>query len=243
MRAHHHAMEHRATTGCMPGRHALAALAAAWLAGATPALAAPAGDWQLRQGDETSAVQVWLRARGDEVPAFRAVTRVQARLATLAALLLDPARMPLWVDRVHSAEPLPAPDPGAALTHLVFDMPWPLDDRDAVVLSRLTQDPATRAITISGVAASERVAPLPGRVRMPSFEASWRFVPLGGGLVEVEFTGFGDPGGSLSSPLLRGFVAAAVWQSPWRTLHALRRVIELPVFRDAVLPAIREPER
>ncbi len=218
-------------------------IALAWALAGLAGVAQAQDDWQLRHGDESTPVQVWLRARGDELPAFRAVTRVQARLATLVALLLEPGRMPQWVDRVHSASPLPPPEPGTALTHLVFDMPWPLQDRDAVVLSRLTQDAATGTVTMDGVAASERLAPTPGRVRMPSFQASWRFVPLGGGWVEVEFTGFGDPGGSLASPLLRGFVAAAVWQSPWRTMQALRRVVELPEFRDAAVPFIREPER
>ncbi len=224
-------------------RVAVVLVGLAGLAGAAHAQASADSDWRLRQGDETTPVQVWLRSRGDEVPAFRAVTRVQARLATLVALLLEPARMPQWVDRVHSAVPLPPPDAGSALTHLVFDMPWPLDDRDAVVLSRLTQDATTRVVTMDGVAASERLAPTPGRVRMPSFEARWRFAPLAGGWVEVEFTGFGDPGGSLASPLLRGFVSAAVWQSPWQTMQALRRMIVLPEFRDAALPFIREPER
>ncbi len=234
-------METRLRARGATGRRALVVLALACLVGTVPAQGE--ADWRLRQGDETTAVQVWLRTRGDELPAFRAVTRVQARLATLVALLLDPARMPLWVDRVQSAIPMPPPDPGAALTHLVFDMPWPLDDRDAVVLSRLTQDPTTLAVTIDGVSASERLAPTPGRVRMPSFEARWRFVPQGDGWVEVEFTGFGDPGGNLASPLLRGFVAAAVWQSPWHTMNALRRLIEWPAFRDAVVSGIREPER
>jgi hypothetical protein len=243
VRAHHRGMDIRVCAVVALGHRMLVVWVLAGLTGAALAQTQAEADWHLRQGDETTPVQVWLRPRGDEVPAFRAVTRVQARLATLVALLLDPGRMPQWVDRVQSAVPLPPPDAGSALTHLVFDMPWPLDDRDAVVLSRLTQDAATRAVNIDGVAASERLAPTPGRVRMPSFEARWRFAPLGGGWVEVEFTGFGDPGGSLASPLLRGFAAAAVWQSPWQTMHALRRMIGLPEFRDASLPFIREPER
>ncbi|OGA98408.1 MAG: hypothetical protein A3E25_09290 [Burkholderiales bacterium RIFCSPHIGHO2_12_FULL_69_20] len=50
-----------------------------------------------------------------------------------------------------------------------------------------------------------------------------------------------DPGGSLASPLLRGFVVAAIWEAPLQTVNALRHIVQRPEYRDAVLPFITEP--
>lgn len=206
--------------------------------------AQPADDapWQLRQFDEASGTSVYLRARGDDTPAFRCVTHLRVRLATLVAVLLDTDGMPEWVFRTRRVVRLEADATSTSgVSQVVTAMPWPLLDREAIVAWRITQETETLAVTIDGRSAPERLAPTPGLVRMPSFESQWRFSPLANGTVEVRFEGHGDPGGKLALPALRGFVDAAVWQGPLQTMKALRGVVTRPDYRDAMLPFIREP--
>lgn len=225
-------------------RWLLLAAALPWAA----ALAQPEAPWQLRHTDPDTGTQVWLRDRGDQVPAFRASTRVTARLSSLAALLLDSERMPEWVYRTRSVQRLQQDGAQQGVSLVVTAMPWPLNDRESVVAWRLQQVASTRVITLSGHGVEPGgqpwlPEPSPDRVRMSSFASQWVFAPVAGatGQVDVVFEGHGDPGGSLASPLLRGVVAAAIWEAPLHTVNALRRMVQQPEYRDAVLPFIDEP--
>ena len=196
--------------------------------------------WQLRARDEASGAEVYLRTRGSEVNEFRAETRLRVRLSALVAVLLDNERMPAWVYRARQVRTLESHGPLQGLTQVIVGMPWPLQDREAIVAWQLMQDADSGTVTFEGRSASDAV-PLDARyVRMPSFVSRWRFTPRAEGWVDVRFEGLGDPGGSLSFPLLRAFVNAAVWEAPLKTVVALREVVVRPEYRDSVLPFIRE---
>lgn len=210
------------------------------------ALSAAAQDtrpWQLVQEDPATDTRVWLRERDGGVPAFRAATVIDARLSSLAAVLLDETRTPDWVYRAREAVVLRADGPTRGVTRVVTDMPFPLTDRESVVAWEMVQDPQTLAVTLSGRDAPDAPPPDPARVRMPTFESRWVLTPRTDGRIDVLFEGVGDPGGVLSLPLLRRFLDAAIWQGPWQTIRALREIVRQPPFPQAVLPFVREPER
>lgn len=217
----------------------LVALAALW-AVACPARADD-GAWQLQVSDAASGIEIYLSPRGDEPPAFRGVMQLQARVSALTAVLLDTQRMPEWVYRTRRVLPLAQQGPFRGVSQVITAMPWPLLDREAIVAWELSQDGQGGAVTLSGRNAPQGLPPSAGLLRMPRFESQWRFTPVAAGRVEVVFEGHGDPGGSLASPLLRGFVAAAVWEAPLRTLQGLQRMVVQPIYRDARLPFITEP--
>lgn len=222
------------------GRHAALPLAI----GCAPPASAAGDDgagWQLRHLDEPTGTAVYVRDRPDQVPEFRAVTTVQTRLSALVSVVLDTAGMPDWVYRTRHAELLQSDGPTQGVSRVVTAMPWPLWDREAIVRWQLTQDAQTAAVTLEGHSAPADLPPPADRVRMPSFASRWVFTPRAGGAVEVRFEGHADLGGHLSLPPLRAFVAAAVWEAPLQTVIGLRRMVQLPAHRDAVLPFIREP--
>jgi START domain len=215
------------------------------LVGAGPCLAGPAEEaagWRPQTADEEQGIEVYLRERADRLPEFLAITRVSARLSTLVAVLRDPQAMPRWVYRTRSVQVLEAPDATRGLSRVITGMPWPLQDRESIVEWQLKQDAASGEVLLEGRSAPDRAPPLPGVVRMPNFASSWVFKPLGGGQVEVRFSGFGNLGGNLAEGTLRAFVDAAVWVAPLETVRGLREMIQKPEYRNAVLPHIREPQ-
>ena len=197
--------------------------------------------WQLWHSDDATGTQVWLHARGQDVPAFRAITRVPARLGALTAVLMDTDRMPEWVYRARGVHRLDSSGAMAGVSQVITAMPWPLTDREAIVRWRLSQDADSGIVTLRGSADPARLPPRDDLVRMPTLESAWRLIPLPQGQVEVWFEGHGDPGGNLAWPILRLFVDAAVWQAPFQTVIAVRQMVARPEFRDAQLPFIREP--
>ncbi len=200
--------------------------------------AAQDAPWRLHLTDESTGTQVFLRERGTELPAFRATTRIDARVASLVAVLLDTDAMPEWVYRTRRVLRIEAASPTQGVSQVITAMPWPLLDREAIVAWTLKQDPATCAVDIEGRSAPERLPPTTGLVRMPSFASRWTFTPAGPGVVDVSFEGHGDPGGNLAGPLLRSFLAGAVQDAPLQTVNALRAMVARPAYRDARLPFI-----
>lgn len=238
----------RAALACRPApRRAWPGLAACCLAVllglVPPAAAQDDSGWQLRQEDEASATRVWLRDRPDGVPAFRATTVIDARLSSLAAVLLDGTRTQDWVYRAKQSVPLRRDGPTRGTTLVISSMPFPLRDRESVVEWEMTQDPATLVVTMAGKSTDDAPPPDPDRVRMPTFESRWVFAPRADGRVDVRFEGVGDPGGNLGLPIIRAFVAAAIWEGPWYTIRALHEIVRQPPFPQATLPFIREPAR
>lgn len=215
-------------------------MAALLWAGACVAADTDTQGWQLRYQDEASETAVYQRERADGLPAFRAVTIMNARLSALVAVVLDSARMPEWVYRTRLAEVLVRDGPTKGVSRVVSAMPWPLSDREAIVAWQLTQDAQTGAVLLAGHGTTAPPPP-PELVRMPSFESRWRFAPRSDGAVEVTFEGHADLGGNMAFAPLRAFAAAAVWQAPLETINGLRQMVQRPQYRAAELPYIREP--
>ena len=219
----------------------------AWCAGLVVLLSMPAWaqqdavTWRLQREDAATSTLVWAGQRPDGVPAFRATTVIDARLSSLAAVLLDSSRAAEWVYRLREATLLRTEGPTRGVTLVVTSLPFPLKDRESVVAWEMTQDPGTLAVTVTCRAAADSPPKHPDRVRMSVFDSRWLLTPRPDGRVEVLFEGMGDPAGNLALPLLRHFASAAVSEGPWHTILALRRIVREPPFPQAQLPFIREP--
>lgn len=216
---------------------AIGLLSAALLCGS----AAAANEWQLEHSDAEAGIRVYLRTTPDGYREFRGVMRVKSRLSACVALLRDVERMPRWVYRNRRAQVLQRVSETQAYAYTVSAMDWPLRDRDAVVLSTLAQDPATLAVTIRGSARPDFRPRDERYVRMPVVESSWRFTPVGASMVEVEFQGYGDPGGSLSTGLLKWIAQSAIREAPYRTLLGLRDAIGDAKYQSASFRHVIEP--
>lgn len=204
-------------------------------------LACAADDWQLRVADTEAGIQVFSRVSEQGYPEFRGVTRVQSRLSAFVALFKDLDRMPEWAYRIRKAERLKVISETESYAYMINSLPLPLYDRDVIVHSMITQDAGTLQVTFRGSGAPD-FAPKDDRyVRMPVVESSWTFTPLAGGMVEVVFQGYGDPGGSLSSVLLAWFVRLSISEAPYQTMLQMKKLVSRPEYQAARYPFIREP--
>ena len=204
---------------------------------------ARAEQWSLRKQDQELGVAVWDRETPEGYREFRGVTRVRSRLSALVALFRDTERMPEWLYRTQHVETLSWVSELETYASTTISMPWPFRDRDAVLHVQLSQDPESFAVRLVASAAPDFMPEIDGYVRMPVVHSTWRFTPLTDGRVEVEFSGYADPGGQLSKGLLNRFQANLVWQSPYRSLRALHQVIADPRYQAASIPGLKDPDQ
>lgn len=215
-----------------------APIAALALLAASPA---SGQEWTLVREDPRRDIVIHERARPDGYLEFRGVTHVQSRLSAFVALFSDFEAMPDWLYRTREIMPIEVISDTESYWYSINAMPFPMRDRDIVLHTLLDQDPETYALSVLAVGDPDYRPEDERYIRMPVIESSWTLIPLSDGRVQIEFSGFADPGGGTSSGLLGRFQEMFIGQAPYRSLRGLREVIGDPKYQSAEYPFILEP--
>ncbi len=202
---------------------------------------APGQDWTLVREDSRRDIVVYERARPDGYLEFRGVTHVESRLSAFVALLDDFEAAPDWLYRTREIRLIERLSDTESYVHSINAMPWPLRDRDIVLHTRRAQDPETYVLSTHAVGVPDYLPVDEDYVRMPVIESSWTFTPLGDGRTQIDFRGFADPGGGVSSGMLARFQEMFISQAPYRSLRELREVIGEAKYQSAEFAFIEEP--
>jgi hypothetical protein len=204
------------------------------------ALAAAEADWTLAKTSDDGAIEIYQRDSPNGFREFRARTRVRSSLGEIIALFTDVQSMDEWVYRTREVQRLDVISEQEIYAYTIIDLPWPFNDRDAVLHIVVEQDPQSYVVTIHIESVAGYGLENEQRVRMPRVKSTWTVVPVEDDQVEVTFQGYGDPGGNLSSPLFRWYVDLTSWEAPMSTLTGLRRQVASGRHRDRRVPYIQE---
>jgi hypothetical protein len=203
-------------------------------------LAGAASDWELKIADRDADIQIFSRTNERGYPEFRGVTKVHSTLSAFVALFKDLDHMPNWAYRIRKAERLKVVSDTETYAYTINSLPPPLFDRDTVVHSTISQDPASLKMTFRGSGVPDYAPKKDRYVRMPVVESVWTFTPLPAGMVEVVFEGYGDPGGNLSSGLLAWFIRLSLSEAPYQTMLQMKKFVTQPEYQAARYSFIKE---
>ena len=170
--------------------------------------------WQERVNAE--GLRVETRAvSGSEFKAFRASVVVPATRAAVRARLQAVDRYPDWFPDTPEAKVLEVFEEGGWASYVRTSLPWPLKDRDAVYVSRLTELEDRDRIDVD--TDPELVPERGNAVRIREAKGYWELRDVEGGtLVYWEF--HLEPGGKVPS----GLANARVVATPRGALEGLR---------------------
>jgi hypothetical protein len=146
--------------------------------------------------NEKEGVKVYYRKTSD-IYELKLVTSLKASLSGLVTLLSEVDNYPKWGYKVMESRSLKKISDWESYYYSKLDFPWPLDDRDIVVHSKMVQDPVTLRVTATSVSDHNYLPEQKGVVRMQNTHTSWTLVPGPGGWTYVEYYIYSDPGGSL----------------------------------------------
>jgi len=155
--------------------------------------------------------------RPGQPPSYRAEGILEVDLAEVAAVLTDLPRHREWVSHLAECRVLEGDPRDRCVVYSRFDLPWPVQDRDAVV-----QNAVTRLVLEGTIQVRFWSTPHPGApvrsdcLRVPRTEGSFTLRELAPGRVAVTYEVRLDPGGWLPAWLVRAFVKDA----PHTTLQA-----------------------
>jgi hypothetical protein len=185
--------------------------------------------WVLEQEDEDFNLKVFTREiEGSNFSEFKGEMLIKAQLTTIAALLLDFDVAPKWMHECEKFEILEQLDALSAVVYFVNGAPWPVSDRDAVVMAVMSQDPETLILKFELNAVNDRLPENDDYVRIPYMTGSWLFEPTENGQVLVTYQVHADSGGSLPEWLAN----TAVVDTPYYTMSNMAKMLKLEKYQQ-----------
>ncbi len=177
-------------------------------------------EWVMQLDDE--AIQVWTaKVKGSKFKQFKGAVQINAPIDAVVNLIQDTEQLPEWYYNTVSAKRLQSMGPNQSLKYAITKTPWPVTDRDSVVLGTKTfSEDGTITITLEG--RPDEYPLQENLIRIPKLSGYWRITPTSTSSTHVEFMVAAEPGGEIPSWLANSMVI----DMPFYTLRNLREKLE-----------------
>jgi len=182
--------------------------------------------WKISyKAKDANDVTTWKKSiAGEPLDAFRGEIVVPHTLLEVLAVFSDIPNFSEWVFNCDSARLLP--ELGSDYSYVYVNGIWPVNDRDLVLRSKITQNPDTLAVTIKSDAAPDAIPANSTAVRIPRVDNRFILTPVDSRHTHITFTTLADPGGMIPA-WLANFVAV---KAPYVTLTGLKKRLMLPQY-------------
>ncbi len=192
--------------------------------------------WKLEKNEDGIKVYT-ARIDGSDFKAFKASMEIDATLKQIVSMHLDPDDIAEWLYDCKKSELLKKVDENEYYIYYVSEAPWPVQDRDYVLHSVITQSAHDKSVKIAFESVTGFKEESEECVRMATVTGHWLFKPMNNGKINVEYFVHADPNGELPAWLAN----AAVVEQPFKTLKTIRNKINQPKYVNAQVSFICEP--
>lgn len=191
--------------------------------------------WVLKK--EKDGIKVYSRASDhSNFNALKVELVLPASLHALAALILDIGSYPRWSFNTEQSYVLKQISPAELYFYTEINSPWPASNRDLAVHLRITQDAASKVMTIQSDGVPSYIPPKKDIVRVPFSKERWTVTPLDKSTIKIEYEVDVDPGASAPAWLVNSFSS----KGPYETFKNLRENIKGAKYRDAKISFITD---
>lgn len=200
-------------------------------------LPSPLYAWETAKEDKENDIKIYTRkVEGSSFREYKAVMKIRATLSSLVALVDDISACPRWIHTCSEGRLLKRISPKESYTYTVNAAPWPVSDRDAVVLNTISQESPKGPVRIDILGVPDYVHEKKGLIRVKMIRGCWLFTPLGEGMTEVVYQVHNDPGGSLPSWLVNSVVVT----QPYNTMINMRKLVNEKKYKETKFDFIVE---
>lgn len=184
--------------------------------------------------NEKDNVKVFYRRTAD-VHEVKLVSSIKTSLSGLVHLLGEVNLYPTWGYKVAESQLLQKVSDTEMYYHSRLDFPWPFNDRDIIMHTKLTQDPNSRAIIATSTAVPDFIPELKDVTRIRNAKTTWKIWPGANGWAYVEYYIYSDPAGNMPDWL----VNMAIDIGPRETIKGLRDILKKPEYQAVTLAHIK----
>ena len=160
--------------------------------------------------------------KGNSLKSYRGVTNINAPVEKVFALMEDINDTDWWDKKLTLIKVLLYEKDKRAQYYLVYDLPWPVTDRDLCVDVTIAADLVTGEREINAVALNGVIPERNDMVRIKNYRQTWTIMPSGKEMTHVVLEGFVDPGGTIPNWVSNGLIT----ESPIKAISGLRERME-----------------
>jgi len=183
-----------------------------------PAYTVVAQPWNFVK--EKDGIKIYTRNEPhSSLKSYKGETIFKAPMPKVCALLGTANNFDWWDKGFSKIEVLKHADQKFIQYYFIYDMPWPIADRDLAVESRIKMDTASGIYTVSSRPLLKTVPEKPDLVRIKKYWQKWTVQPKENGNLRVTIEGSVDPGGNLPDWAYNLLIT----EMPLNTLHSLRK--------------------
>lgn len=184
---------------------------------------------------EKDGVRVYTKSLlTSKIKALKVECILNASVSQFVSVIMDIDKGAEWVYNTKSSVLLKQVSPSELFYYSEITLPWPAQNRDFIAHIVVSQNPATKTVTIDAPCVSGFVPVKQSLVRVTDSHGKWIVSPLSKKQIKVEYTIAVDPGGSIPAWLVN-LVAS---QGPLESFKMLKRQLQKPAYKHASLPYI-----
>lgn len=180
-----------------------------------------AQSWDLVK--EQDGINIYTRQEaGKSLKTYRATTVIRAPAEKVFTLIEDVNHTEWWDPNLSQIKVLAYEKNKLARYYLVYDSPWPVENRDLCVDVTVSIDPVRSIYTVSAVPLTGVIPEREDRVRIRDYRQTWTVSSAGVNVANVVLEGYMDPAGNIPDWISNMLVIG----SPINTIGGLRRRLE-----------------
>jgi len=168
---------------------------------------------------EENGIKVYTRDElNSSLKSFRGEVIFKAKIEKVNLLVGNANNLDWWDKDISSIKVLAFEKDKFIQYYIIYNVAWPLSNRDLALDARITIDPVTGIRTVMAKPFINVVPEKKDLVRIKKYWQKWTVQPMDKGYVKVILEGFVDPNGNIPSWLYN----LVVTETPLRVLNALR---------------------
>jgi hypothetical protein len=172
---------------------------------------------------EKDGIRIYTRtAENSTFKCFKGETTFHATMADLGKYIGNVKNFNWWDKNVRDLNVMEAEPGKHAKYYLVYDVPWPFDDRDLCVEVFITYDTVKDVKVVSAKPLPAAVPEKEGIVRIKNYWQKWTLTEIKPDLVRAVLEGFVDPGGSIPAWLYN----MVITDTPIKVMSGIRARVE-----------------
>lgn len=171
---------------------------------------------------------------GHHIKQIKVKATAKTTLSATIAVLKEIENYPLWIYNCKSSYKVSQQSKEEMIYYMQSSTPWPLQNRDLVVLNVVKQDKLTKKVHSTSTPLLSKIPKKEGLVRITDFYGEWIFTPLNENEITIEYYLKIDPAGDIPIWILNMIIDIG----PYQTIEKFKQLIEQEKYKNATIDFI-----
>ena len=181
-----------------------------------------AQDWKFIK--ERDGIKVYTRnEENNPVKSYKGEMDLHTTMKNISELIGNIKSFDWWDENITDIKVLGFENEKYIRYYFIYDLPWPLSDRDLCVESLITNDPITGKRVVHATPLLGVVPEKPDLIRIKNYWQQWDIQPEDNGILHITLEGSVDPGGSIPAWLINMIIT----DTPLNIMRKVREQVEV----------------